>query len=348
MSRTTIRLATFLAASATSLALLLAFTGPGASAARTATSAVCHLGIIKTIKAGFGGQATVVAYDQGSGEIYVAGEGGVEAINGQTYKETALIATGKAPNAIAVNPGTHTIYVANSGSGTVSVINGSTSKVKATVHVGNIPLAVAVDRLNGNVYATGLDGVISVINARTNKVTGTIQLRDDIEAAALSQRSGLLYASNDSFPGVPGTIYVVDVHTRRIVARIRPGGNSRPYVIAVNPIRNDVYVTDSPNPGADGVFVISGRKIIDRISTGLIPGGIAVNPINGVVYVITAAVEGNTLLEIDGRSDLPISTFQFNDFDEIGFETVNAPARLVYVTDQTGELYVLNGCRPPD
>jgi YVTN family beta-propeller protein len=52
---------------------------------------------------------------------------------------------GTNPIAVAVNPSTNQIYVANYGSGTVSVINGATNTVIATVTVGNEPDAVALN-----------------------------------------------------------------------------------------------------------------------------------------------------------------------------------------------------------
>ncbi len=67
-------------------------------------------------------------------------------INGTTNAVTNLT-VGTDPQAVAVNPLTNTIYVANYGDGTMSVINGTTSAV-SSVTVGTGPYAVAVNPRN--------------------------------------------------------------------------------------------------------------------------------------------------------------------------------------------------------
>jgi serine/threonine protein kinase, bacterial len=46
---------------------------------------------------------------------------------------------------VAVDPTSHTAYVANGGASTVSVINETTGKVTATIPVGADPDGVGVD-----------------------------------------------------------------------------------------------------------------------------------------------------------------------------------------------------------
>jgi YVTN family beta-propeller protein len=155
-----IRLAIALA-TVTAFSPFLPLAVPNAAAVERgpAVPAACQLRVVKNIKAGINAQANAVDVDPVSGEIYVAGQGGVEAINGQTYQRSRNIMTGLDPEGIAVNPGTGTVYVANVG-GTVSVINGSTNKITATIHLGPFPFAADVDRNNGRIYVTGLDGDI--------------------------------------------------------------------------------------------------------------------------------------------------------------------------------------------
>jgi YVTN family beta-propeller protein len=68
---------------------------------------------------------------------------------------------------VAVDPGTHTVYVANGGDKTVSVIDASTRTVTATVPVGKNPGGAVVDPDTHTVYVTNSDdGTVSVIESR--------------------------------------------------------------------------------------------------------------------------------------------------------------------------------------
>ena len=64
-----------------------------------------------------------------------------------TYPVTATIGVGLHPAAVAVDPGTHTVFVANATGDSVSVIDENTNTVTATIPLpsGANPVAVAVD-----------------------------------------------------------------------------------------------------------------------------------------------------------------------------------------------------------
>ena len=86
---------------------------------------------------------------------------------GPTYRATATVPVGERPYQVAVDPGSHTVYVANSDDGTVSVIDTSTRTVTATVPVGKHPGGVAVDPGNHTVYVPNYsDNTVSVIEHR--------------------------------------------------------------------------------------------------------------------------------------------------------------------------------------
>ena len=69
---------------------------------------------------------------------------------------TNTITVGRAPEGLAVDPDTGTVYVANSSAGTstgtVSVISEASGTVTDTISVGAEPEGVAVDPDTGTVY----------------------------------------------------------------------------------------------------------------------------------------------------------------------------------------------------
>ena len=77
----------------------------------------------------------------------------------------STVTVGSSPFALAVNPATGRIYVANTGSNTVSVIDGSRDTVTATVTVGSQPVALAVNpvtnQISGNSKKAGHEPVES-------------------------------------------------------------------------------------------------------------------------------------------------------------------------------------------
>ena len=80
------------------------------------------------------------------------------------------------PTGVAVDPGTHTVYVSNQNDhftngnrddGTVSVIDASTRTVTATIPAGKTPVEVAVDPGTHTLYVTDVgDSTVSVIESR--------------------------------------------------------------------------------------------------------------------------------------------------------------------------------------
>jgi YVTN family beta-propeller protein len=101
----------------------------------------------------------------------------VSVVNGATNTITTTIPVGAAPQAVAVNPTTNTIYVANANAGTLSVINGGTNALTSTITVGTGPGGVAVDTVADSVYVAN-DSSVSVINGVTNVVSSTIETAD--------------------------------------------------------------------------------------------------------------------------------------------------------------------------
>jgi YVTN family beta-propeller protein len=95
-----------------------------------------------------------VAYDNASGEIFVANSGSnnVSVLQGNLSAPIASIPVGTEPMGVTYDPVNGDIFVANNGSDDVSVISGSTLALLATVQVGSNPLGLAADPDTGKVF----------------------------------------------------------------------------------------------------------------------------------------------------------------------------------------------------
>ena len=102
--------------------------------------------------------------------VVLSGCGGLTGSSGSagpTHRAAATVPVGKRPYQVAVDPGSHTVYVANYADNTMSVIDTSTHKVTATVPVGQHPGGLAVDPGTHTVYVpNAADNTVSVIESR--------------------------------------------------------------------------------------------------------------------------------------------------------------------------------------
>ncbi len=160
----------------------VATSGPLQVIAATTCNATTSMGCTRTAAVPAGGGA--VAVDPSTNTIYAPnihqdGSGYVSVIDGrhcnaadtsgcaaQTSTTTPTVAVGHFPAGLAVDPATHTVYVANSGDHTVSVIDtrhchaGDTTQCATqsppTVAVSNAsgPIAIAVDQATHTAYVT--------------------------------------------------------------------------------------------------------------------------------------------------------------------------------------------------
>ena len=112
---------------------------------------------------------------------------------------------------VAVDPDTHTVYVANLGDNSVSVIDGSTRTVTATVPVGKSPWwGVAVDPGTHTVYVPNLDGdTVSVIDASTRTVTATVAVGGGPRGVAVDPGTHTVYVTITSVSG-NGTVSAIE------------------------------------------------------------------------------------------------------------------------------------------
>jgi YVTN family beta-propeller protein len=174
----------------------------------------------------------------------------------KSSKQVAHISVGKNPSAIAVDPITHRVYVANDGDHTVSVIDGLTNSNIRTIPVGNYPSAIGVEDLGGGhtkIYVASQSGeknlyigFLSVFDGENNNYIGNITVGYDPAAIGIYS----IY-----FPPLEHMIYVP------VFAGVLDG---RPVVSAV--------ASDNTNH-------------ITKIPVGIDPRGIGIDPYTNRLYV---------------------------------------------------------------
>ncbi len=120
----------------------------------------------------------------------------VERIDVESGSSTT-IATGAMPCAVAVNPSTGLVYVANYGDGSVTAIDARRGVAVGTVKVGKHPEGIAVDPASGLVYVVNTgDGTVSEIEEKNFRVVKTMSAGEHPYAVAVNTKDHTVYIAN--------------------------------------------------------------------------------------------------------------------------------------------------------
>ena len=124
--------------------------------------------------------------------VYVA-RMGMASVIAMSGAASSILAAGRTPCAIAVNPKTNAIYVADYADGTVSVLDGT----KTTIRVGVRPQAIAVDPVRNLVYvANTMSGTVTIIDG--HKSVATLPAGKAPYALAVDPGSSRVYVANEA------------------------------------------------------------------------------------------------------------------------------------------------------
>ena len=213
---------------------------------------------------------------------------------------TASLTVGSSPAAIAVNPSTGTVYVANSAGNSVSVINGATNTV-TTVSTGTNPVALAVNPLTNTIYVVNSgSNNVTVINGATN-VPSTVTDPNAISpsAVALDPLTNMVYVANSG----SNNLTVINGTGNTVAATVSVGNS--PAAVAVNPATNRVYVS---NRGGGNVSVVNGatKTVVATVTVGTTPVALTVNAATNTLYVANSG--SSNLTVISGASNHVVAT----------------------------------------
>jgi YVTN family beta-propeller protein len=255
-------------------------------------------------------------------------------LGSSSTRAVAAMSVGGRPGGVAVDPGSHTVYVTDIEHGAVSVIDGSTRAVTDTVPVGGRPGGVAVDPGTHTVYVTDIEhGAVSVIDGSTRVVTDTVPVGGSPFGVAVDPGTHTVYVTDIEH----GAVSVIDGSTRVVTDTVAVGGS--PFGVAVDPGTHTVYVADIEH-GAVSVIDGSTRVVTDTVAVGGSPFGVAVDPGSRTVYV--ANREHGAVSVIDGSTRVVTDTVPVGG-SPFGV-AVDPGSRTVYVADiEHGAVSVIDG-----
>jgi YVTN family beta-propeller protein len=253
----------------------------------------------------------------------------------------ATIPVGTSPVAVASNPLTDKIYVANEGSNTVTVIDGHT-KSTVTVAVGLHPVAIAVNAVTDKIYVANrgyflknITGSVTVINGATNSTTTVIDPNATFPSAvAVNPVTNKIYVTNASH-----NVTVIDGHTNSTTT-VTDRNGAFPLAVAVNPVTNKIYVA---NVNSANVTVIDGATnstttVPVTVPNVLGPVALAVNSVTDKIYVANnGVIRGSTnvghVTVIDGRTNSTTRVTDPNAITPLAL-AMNSLTDKVYVTNE--------------
>jgi YVTN family beta-propeller protein len=241
---------------------------------------------------------------------------------------TATVPTGSGPSALAVNPITNRIYVADPGSNNVTVIEGATNAT-VTVPVDCQYAAVAVNPVTNKIYVTNYayEGIVTVIDGATDTTT-SVKVGSYPGFIAINTVTNKIYIANAS------SVSVIDGATDA-TSSVAITGNLR--ALAINPVTNQIYVA---NWNSENVTVIDGTtNATSSIAVSSFPNDqIAVNPATNKIYM--SGSDSRSLSVIDGATNAitPVAI----DGTVASF-AINTVTNQVYVSSHNGTVTVIDG-----
>jgi YVTN family beta-propeller protein len=235
---------------------------------------------------------------------------------------TTTIPVGMSPIAVAVNPATNMIYVANWSNGnasTITAIDGATNTTQ-TVSLGTGAYAMALNPTTNKIYVVNRNSNTVTVIDGSSRTTSTIAVGTTPHAVAVNPVTNKIYVANWGSNNI--TIIDGSAGTTTTV-----GAGSNPYSIAVNPVTNKIYVA---NVSSANVTVLDGAtNTTSTIGAGSSPAAVAVNPVTNKIYVANNGSANVTM--IDGASN---TTATVNAGTQPLALAVNPVTNKIYVVNQ--------------
>ncbi len=220
----------------------------------------------------------------------------VDTSNPASYRviRTISLPSNSAPAYIVSNDTTGRVYAAIYGTNEVRVIDSAIDDVVAIIPMsgGSGTFGIAANPNIDRVYATNRGGTVYVIDGETNAVTEIINERPNGGifspfVATVNTANNRLYVTFATDPGFmnPNQVAVYDTSREGTSALTEiPVGNGAEGGIAVNTLRNCIYVTNSADNTVSVINSVTNLLVATVIGFAN-PFGIDANPARAAIYV---------------------------------------------------------------
>lgn len=273
----------------------------------------------------------------------------VSVISGTTNAVVATVPVGAAPLGVAYDSGTGDVYVTNEGSNNVSVIDGTTSTPVATVPIAYEPFGAVYDSANGDVYVTtDYSDAVDAISGTTNAVVAAVPAGALPAGAAYDSANGALYVADSgaSTVSVISTMLAVGTLAPYLRGTSQAGSvvgtvpvGSGPTGTAYDPDSGDVDVANSVS---GTVSVIHGETVTANVPVGVVPEGVAYDSGNGEVYV--ADNESDAVSVLSGTTNATLTSVSLpTGSDPIGVTYDSGNGEVYVADDGLGLVSVIDG-----
>jgi YVTN family beta-propeller protein len=241
----------------------------------------------------------------------------VSVIDASTNLVTTTItdASFNQPYTVTINPAGTIAYVANSAGRTISKIDIKTNTVIGTISGFAGPAGIAINSAGTIGYVnnyddqltntSGLGNTISVVDLTNDTITATITITSALPvtnaapaALALTPDGKYLYVANyntilsgGSQSAGQGTVTVISTATNTIVDTITNANFLGLFAIKIDSNGKYAYVTNfgsnnfAPFGTTVNVIRLSDNSVVDAVTLGIQPAGLAIAPGNRYAYV---------------------------------------------------------------
>lgn len=212
------------------------------------------------------------------------------------------VAVGVVPEAVAVDPRTHHVFVANWGDNTVSMLDADSGRVVRVAAVGHTPSAVVVDGRAAHAFVLNSNpGSVSVLDTLRGVVLRTLPF-PGLSDAAVDERTGHVFVL-DSPDGVYGRAVLLDARSGTVLHTATLGKSAGS--VAIDSRTQRAFIPSSDYGTVSVLDTVTGR-VVRTVGVGALPYAVAVDEATSRAFVINNLDQSVSVL--DARSGAVLHT----------------------------------------